>query len=122
MINLPSFHPFFVLKLEVRALLQIVCNGICGLVASKIFSGEDSPRYPYDSRAFSARSRTNYFKLATPLIIYCLIDMNYNSIFQNLLWLYLCYIASRFFTKKHFCSIHKNHKSTRTKFYLLYNG
>ena len=55
------------LKLEVRALLQIVCNGICGLVASKFFSGEDSPRYPYDSRAFSARSRTNYFKLATPL-------------------------------------------------------
>ena len=67
MINLPSFHPFFVLKLEVRALLQNVCNGICRLVASKIFSGEDSPRHPYDSRAFSARSRTKYFKLATPL-------------------------------------------------------
>ena len=65
--NLPSFHPFFVLKLEVRALLQNVCNGICGIVASKIFLGEDSPRHPYDSRTFSARSRTNYFKLATPL-------------------------------------------------------
>ena len=61
MINLPSFHPFFVLKLEVRALLQNVCNGICGLVASKNFSGEDALRHPYDSRAFSARSRTNYF-------------------------------------------------------------
>ena len=48
--------------------------------------------------------------------------MNYNSIFQNLLWLYLCYIVSRFFTKKHFCSIHKNHKSTGKKFNLLYNG
>ena len=66
-INLPSFHPFFVLKHEVRALLQHVCNGICGLVALKIFSGEGVPRHPYDSRAFSARSRTNYFKLATPL-------------------------------------------------------
>ena len=63
----PIFHPFFVLKLEVQALLQNVCNGICGVVVSKIFSGEDSPRHPYDSRAFSARSRTNYFKLATPL-------------------------------------------------------
>ena len=67
MINLPSFHPFFVLKLEVRALLQNVCNGICWLVASKIFSGEGAPRHPCDSRAISARSRTMYFKLATPL-------------------------------------------------------
>ena len=25
------------------------------------------PRHPYDSHAFSAQSRTNYFKLATPL-------------------------------------------------------
>ena len=69
MINLPSFYPFFVLKLEVRALSQNVCNGIYGLVALKIFSGEGAPRHPYDFRAFSAQSRTNYFKLATPLHI-----------------------------------------------------
>ena len=67
MINLPSFHPFFVLKLEVRALSQNVCKGIYGLVALKIFSGEGAPRHPYDFLAFSAQSRTNYFKLATPL-------------------------------------------------------
>ena len=68
-INLPGFHPFFALKHDVRALLQHVCNGICGLVALKIFAGEGVPRYPYDSRVFSARSRTNYFKLATPLYL-----------------------------------------------------
>ena len=66
-ITLPSFRPFFVLKLEVRALLQNVCNGICGLVILKIFSRKVAPRHPNDSRAFSARSRTNYFKVATPL-------------------------------------------------------
>ena len=33
----------------------------------KNFLGGGAPRHPYDFRAFSARSRTNYFKLATPL-------------------------------------------------------
>ena len=75
-INLPSFHPFFVLKLEVRALSQNVCNGICGLVALKIFSGE-VPQVPYDFRAFSARSRTNYFKVATPLVTAIVEDFVY---------------------------------------------
>ena len=61
--KLAQFSPIFVLKLEVRALLQNICNGICGLVALKIFSGEGAPRHLYDFRGF----RTNYFKLATPV-------------------------------------------------------
>ena len=43
--------------------------------------------------------------------------MNYNSIFQNLLWLYFCYIVSRFFTKNifvQFIKIIKVHEQNST--------